>query len=417
MQGRQMKKAVIFTLGCKVNSCESAAIMQGLKERGFEVSDKLRFADLFIINTCAVTAEAEKKSRQAIARARKYNDKCKIIVTGCASQFAPQDFSDRQNVTLVTGAKSKSKLFELIDTEQTGAHLEENCADFDDFGQVFDTKERHFVKIQDGCNNFCSYCIIPHLRGRETSRSIDSIIAEIKNSSAAEVILTGINISSYDSGGGLSGLLKALYFTDKRVRLGSLEIGVIDDELLLAAKGLKDFAPHFHLSLQSGSDRVLKQMNRKYTAEDYLKKIALIRQYYENAAITTDIICGYPTESEEDFLQTLEVCRAAKFSDMHCFSYSKREGTAAAKLKELPPEIKKQRVNKALELADKLKGEYLLKNINTQLNVLFEEFKAGKSVGYSQNYLRVYADGRHSGIEKVYAKARYLDGLLGEIKG
>ena len=262
-------KAVVFTLGCKVNSRESAAIMQGLIERGYDVTDELGYADLFVINTCAVTAEAEKKSRQAIARVKKFNKDAKIIVCGCASQNNPQAFADK-GVFAVIGAKNKDKLFDFLDIG--GIDIEQNDCYSDLYLPCKSSKTREYIKIQDGCDNFCSYCIIPYLRGKSRSRDMQGIKQEILLLNPLEAVITGINISDYRSKqGGFAALLKFLKDIECRIRLGSIEVSVIDDEFLQATKTLHDFAPHFHLSLQSGSDKVLKSMNRHYTTNEYKK--------------------------------------------------------------------------------------------------------------------------------------------------
>ncbi|MDE7264731.1 MAG: radical SAM protein, partial [Clostridia bacterium] len=244
-------KAVVFTLGCKVNEVESASIMSALEGLGWEVSEKLGYAEAYVLNTCAVTREAEKKSRQLIARVKKFNSDAKIFVCGCASEKSAHSFEER-GVTFVCGARKKEQV------------VEEFCRLYGGTVKGLpypkQVKSRAFIKIQDGCNNFCSYCIIPYLRGRETSREVEDIIEEVKTVSSPEIVLNGINISAYE--GGLSRLIRALSGVDKRIRLGSLECSAVTEELLEALKGLKDFAPQFHLSLQSGSDAVLKSMNR-----------------------------------------------------------------------------------------------------------------------------------------------------------
>ena len=258
-------KAVVFTLGCKVNECESWSLLAGLQERGFEVSDRLEPADLYILNTCAVTAEAEKKSRQAVARIRAVSKDAPIAVCGCAAERAPEAFLQKNGVFLVTGARQKGELFRLLDEKQRGAHIAAGGG-FDELPPPLQMRARAFIKVQDGCNNFCSYCIIPYLRGRTCSRSLESAAAEILSQKAAEAVITGIDLSSYnDRGRGLSELLLAVKDAPCRIRLGSLEAGVITEHLLEAAKQVRRFAPHFHLSLQSGSDAVLKKMNRHYT--------------------------------------------------------------------------------------------------------------------------------------------------------
>ena len=408
-----MKKAVVFTLGCKVNGCESGSLARGLSERGWEVSDELVPADLYILNTCAVTGEAEKKSRQAIARIAAVSPEAPVIVCGCAAEKAPAAFADKRSVTLVTGARQKGKILELIDGFARGEGLplaeapvscgaqtmpasgaaEKVCIDeadqeYDELPAPVQLKTRAFVKIQDGCNNFCSYCIIPYLRGRSRSRTVESAAAEILQCNAAECVITGIDISSYRDGErGLPELLLAVKDAKSRIRLGSLEVGV-----------------------------VLKKMNRHYTGEEYLARVALIRKYFPDAAITTDIIAGFPTETEENFEETLSLARRAAFSQIHCFAYSRRTGTNAAKWKELPAAVKKERLHRLLALGRELREEYERAHIGKTLEMIPEEEKNGYTVGYSENYIRLYlAGGVPTGQKvRVRAVALFEDGLLAE---
>ena len=410
-------KAVVFTLGCKVNSCESASLMSGLKELGYEVSDSLGFADLYIINTCAVTAEAEKKSRQTVARVKKFNKDAKIIVTGCASQKAPQDFLKKEGVTLVTGTMSKDKIISVLEKE--GNIVWEESEYYEEFLPENLGKTRAYIKVQDGCNNFCSYCIIPYLRGRSRSRNPQRVVEEIKRLNPVEVVITGINLSAYNYQNiGLKGLIDQLTGVDCRIRLGSLEVGVITEEFLAALKNLKDFAPHFHLSLQSGSDKVLKSMNRKYGREAFFEKCEMIRRYFPNAGITTDLIVGYSTEAEEDFLDSVDLCERVQFSDIHCFPYSKREGTVGAKLKELPSSVKDERMDRILAVKTVLKDRFIEKNLGEILEAIPEELDGDFTVGYTENYIRVYfkSNGGNGKI-KVRLTQKYKDGAIAEIVG
>ena len=408
-------KAVVFTLGCKVNGCESESLVAGLKAKGYETSEELCPADLYIINTCAVTAEAEKKSRQTIARARKFNENAKIIVTGCASQKVPEDFLKKKGVTLVTGAKSKDKILSLLN--ETGVSIEEEDEYYEEFLPEKSDRTRAFVKVEDGCNNFCSYCIIPYLRGRVRSRNPENAVREIERLSPLEAVITGINLSSYNyNKTGFKELIDRLSEVDCRIRLGSLEANVITEEFLKSLKKLKDFAPHFHLSLQSGSTAVLKTMNRHYTAEEFLEKCALIREYFPSAAITTDIIVGYSTETEENFIESLETAKKAKFADIHCFPYSKREGTLGAKLKEVPPAVKTERMGRMLDLKYELKSAFISENIGKIREVVPEEKEDGYVVGYTENYVRCYikTDFVRKKL-KVMLKEPFKDGAIAEI--
>ena len=407
-------KAVVFTLGCKVNSRESSCLITGLKEKGFETSDKLEPADVYIINTCAVTAEAEKKSRQAIARAKKFNANARIFICGCASQKNPEAFIIK-GAQVVTGAKAKDKILDLLDNK--GIFIEQSDEYYEKYLPSKSSKTREYVKIQDGCNNFCSYCIIPYLRGRSRSRKIENIVEEIKALDSQEIVITGINVSAFDDNGKkLPELLYALKDFDCRFRFGSLEVGVISEELLTATKQLKDFAPHFHLSLQSGSDKVLKTMNRHYTSTEYADKVKLIREFYPDAAITTDVIVGYSTESDENFKECIEFCDAIEFADVHCFTYSVREGTAGARLKKLPDDVKKARLDQMLKRKEAYKDKFVAKNIGKILTLIPEEEIDGFTVGYTENYLRVFVKGcLPYGKVRVKIIEKYQDGALAEV--
>ncbi|MGN1234786.1 MAG: MiaB/RimO family radical SAM methylthiotransferase, partial [Christensenellaceae bacterium] len=312
-------KAVLFTLGCKVNDCESASLSAGLEEMGYEVYDDLREADLYILNTCAVTKEAEAKSRQLVARAKKYNPDARIFVCGCAAERDAEAFLAR-GVRLVTGARRKDLILESL--ADCGCKISSDDSSFGDLPAPKRFKTRSYVKIQDGCNRFCSYCIIPFLRGRSRSRELSSCLAEIRACRSEEIVLTGIDLSSFRVGERhIEGLLEELQDVTARIRLGSLEVSVVTEEMLSACAALRSFAPQFHLSLQSGSDEVLRKMNRHYTRAEYLAACERIRAFFPNAAITTDIIVGFPTETEEDFQESLSIVEEAGFAQVHCFAF------------------------------------------------------------------------------------------------
>ena len=408
-------KAVVFTLGCKVNDCESESLIAGLNERGYEVSDKLERADLYIVNTCAVTKEAEKKSRQTASRIKKLNPDAKIIFCGCAAEKNPQSFAKKSDNYLVLGVFNKGKILDMLDS--TGINVCPQSTVYEDLPQIKSLKKRAFIKVQDGCNSFCSYCIIPYLRGRSRSRAPEKIKEEITLSKASEVVITGIDLSDYNyNGTDLADLLRYLKDLKVRIRLGSLEARVITEDFLKATKELYNFAPHFHLSLQSGSDSVLKKMNRHYTANEFFEKTELIKKYYDNAGITTDVIAGFPTETEEYFNDTVALIKKVKFTDIHPFIYSPREGTVAYKMQDLPFDIKKARLDKLLEIKEKLKADFTQKEIGKELQFLAEEKKDGYNVGYSENYLRLYVDGDIKGdIVKVIVKKKYKDGAIASL--
>ena len=410
-------KAVVFTLGCKVNACESASLLTGLKELGYEVSDKLGFADLYILNTCAVTSEAEKKSRQAVARIRKINSAAKIIVTGCAAQNSPKSFLDKQGVYLVTGAINKDKIISLIN--ESGLHLDEGDCYYERFMPSKGERTRAYIKVQDGCENFCAYCLIPYLRGACRSRDPKKVREEILHLGVKEAVITGINLTAYNYEGlKLYDLIESLSDLDIRLRLGSLEENVVTDRFLSALSLLKDFAPHFHLSLQSGSDKVLKEMNRKYCRDEFVESINKIRKVFPDAAITTDIIVGFPTETEQDFSDTLSMCQAVNFADIHCFVFSPRKGTKAYDMPQLDAQTKNERLQRLIKVKEESRKAFSEKFIGKTLSVLPEMVKDGYIEGYSSNYIRCYIKSTDFSEEIISVKATGLfkDGLLCEIQ-
>lgn len=413
-------KAVVYTLGCKVNDVESGSIIRGLEGLGYEVSRELETADLYIINTCAVTAEAERKSRQTVGKAIKKNPNAKVIVCGCASEKSPMAFLEKgATVYAVTGAKRKNKVLEIVrsgfEEGTKGICLEEEKT-YEEMPLPECLKTRSFVKIQDGCNRFCSYCVIPYLRGRSRSRLLENAAAEILASTSQETVVTGIDVSEYkdEKGRDLADLMLAVKDADTRIRLGSLEVSLITERFLEALKQVKSFAPQFHLSLQSGSNKVLKSMNRHYTREEYLAACNRIYEAFPNAAITTDIIVGFPTETEEDFLDSIRIVEEARFAQVHAFPYSPREGTNAYKrYKELPYEVKKERVDRLLKKAGEEKTKYMQGFIGKELQLVPENCFDGYTEGYSENYIRVYVEGE---MEKrptqVCVEGLFKDGVL-----
>jgi len=413
-------KAVVYTLGCKVNDVESGSIIRGLEEMGYTVSREMEEADLYIINTCAVTAEAERKSRQTVGKAIKCNPSARVIICGCASEKSPMDFLQKgHTVYAVTGAQRKNKVLEIVragfEKEPLGMQLEQ-AKTYEEMPLPECLKTRNFVKIQDGCNRFCAYCVIPYLRGRSRSRSLKSAAAEILNSDAQETVVTGIDISEYkdEKGRDLTALMLAIKDAETRIRLGSIEVSLITEEFLSALKQIKHFAPQFHLSLQSGSDKVLRSMNRHYTRAEYLEKCEMIYRTFPNAAITTDIIVGFPTETEEDFADSLRIVEEAHFSQIHAFPYSPREGTNAyKKYKELPFALKKERVEKLIAKGMAEKQKYIERFIGKTLEIVPENCYDGFTEGYSENYIRIYVEGE---MEKrpthVRVERLFKDGVL-----
>ena len=412
-------KIVVYTLGCKVNQYESDGIVYNLKKLGHNVSTELEFADAYIINTCAVTNEAEKKSRQTIAKVRELNPNSKILVCGCASQKNAKQFSKLENVTYVSGTSNKISIVEALN--KIGENVQEVPTCYNEEFVVEPTKTRAHIKIQDGCNNFCSYCIIPYLRGRSRSRDLLSILTEVErlSNSVKEIVITGINITDYkiDNKPAFDILVQHLKpYKNVRFRLGSIEQGLISEQFI---KEIKDanICPHFHLSLQSGCDSVLKKMNRKYSAKDFMKTIKLLRKHFNNPCITTDIIVGFPEETNREFNKTCKFAKKVGFYNIHIFPYSVRSGTVAEKMKQVDGKIKKQRAKKLAKINERLNKKYINKCKKQELTVLFEEKIDDFYVGHTENYIKCYV--QDSCTINKFAKIKivrpFKDGALAKL--
>lgn len=406
----------VFTLGCKTNLYESGQIVAALQKAGHNAFLGLGKADVFVLNTCAVTHEAEKKSRQLVARARRLNPDCAVVVVGCASQKNASQFEGIKNVTFIKGVADKTRIVDEIG--RIGVDVEQLPGVFLEEGFASQERTRAFVKIQDGCNNFCSYCIVPYLRGRSRSRKIADVVREVRAANSAETVLIGIDISQFgrDTGESLPQLMNALRGVETRIRLGSLEESVVTDDLLQSLTKI-NFCPHFHLSLQSGCTSVLKRMNRKYTAEDYFRAVCAIRKVFPDAAITTDVIVGFCGETDEEFAETCAFVRKVGFADIHVFPYSPREGTVAFAWQDVAADIKNSRTEILGEIKLQLKAEFCRKFLGTTQQVLCERRRNGFFEGYTKQYLRVYFVGSCNVGEVVDVKISepYLDGAKGEL--
>ncbi len=420
-----MKKTYkMVSIGCKVNAYELDAIAEKLNSEGYQMALFDDEVDVLIINTCAVTHTAAQKSRQIKRREIKKHPNSISVVMGCYSQINKNFISDIPNISIVLGTSNRDKVFDYIrsfeqNKEQIVA-LRDNPRQFEyeELGACAKTLHtRAYLKIQDGCDNFCSYCIIPHARGKSRSRSFDEAIKEAKeltNLGYKEIVLTGINTGTYgqDIGTNLTELIKeiiricpSLY----RLRISSIEANEVTEELIALISKTPMLAKHLHIPLQSGNDEILNLMNRKYTIEDFKNKIDLIRKYMPEVAITTDVIVGFPTETEEQFISTYEFIKKMKFSDLHVFPYSQRKGTKAAILKEqIVPDIKKERVSKLLTLANELSKDYASKFLNKEVEVLIEYFDKSKNAyfGHTSNYLPLYIKSdeyiKHKVIKTLY---------------
>ncbi len=412
-------KIVVYTLGCKVNQYESESLCAVLQKQGHEVFTHLTKADLYVVNTCAVTNEAERKSRQVIAKCRKLNTNAKIIVCGCASEKNASQFEKLKNVTYIIGVANKLSIADNLSSK--GMNIEKHSSKYDDKYLSSPTKTRAYVKIQDGCNNFCSYCIIPYLRGRSRSRNITSVLNEIDDLSKKvnEIVITGIDVSDYkiDNKKALSTLIEKLEpYKHIRFRLSSLEQGIVDESLIEACKK-SNICPHFHLSLQSGSDTVLKRMNRKYKTSDYLKTVKLIRKNYINPNISTDIIVGFPEETKKEYKQTYRFAKKVGFANIHIFPYSLRSGTVAERFEQVDGNVKKERVKKLEKLNKKLNLNYIRKSKKFVHTVLVEEEENGFKIGHTENYIKCYipCNVQLNSFVEVKIQKPYKDGAIASI--
>ncbi len=380
--------------------------MQKFIEAGYEVVDFEDKADVYIINTCTVTNMADKKSRQMIRRVKELNEESVLVAVGCYAQVAKDDLSKIEEIDLILGVNEKNNIVNYVEEYMKNRNKKIDISDlkydtqFVDFGSItYTEKTRAVIKVQDGCNQFCSYCIIPYARGRVRSRNKESIlkeITEIAKKDIKEVVITGIHIASYGKDFKeeykLIDLLEDINKIDgiERIRLGSLEPTIITEDFVKRLSKLEKICDHFHLSLQSGCDETLKRMNRKYTTEEFRIVVKLLRKYFENVLLTTDIIVGFPGETEEEFEKTYNFLDEIKFYKMHVFKYSPRKGTVAAKMKEqIDGNIKEERSKKLIEMSNKNEAEYNNTYIGKKVKVLFEEREGEYMKGHTTNYIMV----------------------------
>ena len=403
------KKIAFLTLGCKVNSYETEAMQALLVTAGAVLVDFQEVADIYVVNTCSVTNMADRKSRQMLHRAKKKNPESVVVAAGCYAQTADEAAMKETGIDVIIGNNQKKQIVEILEQYMAGVenHRLEIGRETEYEELSLDTQVEHtraYVKIQDGCNQFCSYCIIPYARGRIRSRNPQEVVEEVKRLAASgyqEVVLTGIHLSSYGqpAESGEQPLLKLIAQLNsvegiKRIRLGSLEPRIITEEFVKTLRGYETVCPHFHLSLQSGSDTVLKRMNRKYTTEEYAASVELLKHYYDAPAITTDIIVGFPQETEEEFSETMEFAQRIGFSKIHVFKYSRRKGTVADKMSgQVAEQIKTERSERLMALESVLGEEYRRGFLGQTQEVLFEEScvidKEHYQVGYNERYVRI----------------------------
>ena len=430
-----MKKAALHNLGCKVNAYETEAMQHLLEEAGYEIVPFTQKADVYVINTCSVTNMADRKSRQMLHKAKKNNPDSIVVAAGCYVQTSEKEVLNDLSVDIVIGNDRKHDLVRLLE-EYSLDSVSDTVDDINDgkhdFEELFiDQKKEHtraFIKVQDGCNQFCSYCIIPYARGRVRSRRFENVIAEVERLAAngfKEVVLTGIHLSSYgvdfEEATGLLELIQAVNAVKgiERIRLGSLEPKIVTEHFASELSKLDKICPHFHLSLQSGCDATLKRMNRKYTTKEYERGCELLRKYFVHPAITTDVIVGFPGETEEEFEQTKAYLEHIHFYEMHIFKYSKRKGTRAAVMPDqIDEQIKAARSEKLIALGHDMSKEFRKFYIGKNEEVLFEEKAViGDKeyfVGYTKEYVKV-AKKTDENLENQIVSGRISGMLTDEI--
>jgi threonylcarbamoyladenosine tRNA methylthiotransferase MtaB len=407
-----MKTVAFYTLGCKVNQYESEAVSSLFEQAGYDIVPFEQNSDVYIINTCTVTNLSDRKSRQAIRKAKKINPNSIVIVMGCYAQTSSEDVLKIPEVNLVIGTKDRNRILEFVSRIEAGEcriNAVDNIMTSRNFEELkvssYKERTRAYLKIQEGCSQFCSYCIIPYARGPIRSRQPEDIIREVKDLSQngfLEIVLTGIHLASYGRDIKTTNLLDIIQKLNmiegiKRIRLGSIEPTTITEDFVSAATEMPKLCPHYHLSLQSGCDNTLRAMNRKYTTDDYRNSVTLLKKYIPDVAITTDIMVGFPGETEEDFKTSLSFAKEIEFSKIHVFKYSARKGTPAAQYdNQIKPEEKETRSQQMLTLSDNLEEQFLKNFIDREMEVLYEQELHGKSgyiEGLTKNYIRVMSKG------------------------
>lgn len=437
-----MKKAALHNLGCKVNAYETEAMQEMLEKAGYEIVPFREGADIYIINTCTVTNIADRKSRQMLHRARKMNPDAVVVAAGCYVQAQNTRENTDPCIDIVLGNNHKKDLIKVLEEYEAEkaaqkesadaaekSDVRKNIQDIEEIGQTKEYEKLHltkpgehtraYIKVQDGCNQFCTYCIIPYVRGRVRSRTVEDVLDEVRTLAGngyQEVVLTGIHLSSYgidfDGNRHLLSLIQAVHQVEgiRRIRLGSLEPGIITDEFARALSELPKMCPHFHLSLQSGCDDTLKRMNRRYTSEEYYEKCCILRRYFDNPALTTDVIVGFPGETEEEFQKSRDFVDKVNFYETHIFKYSRREGTRAAAMENQVSEQEKARRSAVfIELGEKKRKAYEQSFLGKEVEVLVEEEAVieGRPMqtGHTKEYIRIAFEGDKS-LKNTIVKVR-----------
>ena len=419
-------KVAFYTLGCKVNQYETNGMIQAFLEKGYELVDFSKEADIYVINTCTVTSISDKKSRQMIRRTKQLNPNAIVVAVGCYAQVAKDKLEEIKDIDLILGINEKTEIVKYVEEElksqKTNEHISDvmNQKEFVDFGSVnYTDKNRVAIKVQDGCNQFCTYCIIPFARGRIRSRKIESVkneVEELAKKGIKEIVVTGIHVASYGKDLkediGLIDLLEELnkIYGIERIRLSSLEPTLITENFIKRLSKLDKICDHFHLSLQSGCDDTLKRMNRHYNTTQFKEATKLLRSVYPNVALTTDIIVGFPGETEDEFNKTYNFLQDINFYKMHIFKYSPRHGTKAEKMpNQVDGKIKEERSRKLIELSDRNEKEQNKTYLNKKIKVLIEELEDDYYKGHTTNYIMVKIKKDAENLQNKIVEAKIVD--------
>ncbi|MGL5676868.1 MAG: tRNA (N(6)-L-threonylcarbamoyladenosine(37)-C(2))-methylthiotransferase MtaB [Cellulosilyticaceae bacterium] len=403
---KRPKTVSFFTLGCKVNQYDTEAVTELFKEQGYDIVSIDECADVYVVNTCTVTHLSDRKCRQILRKTKRLNSESVLVAMGCYAQSAGEKIkAEVEEVDLIVGTNKRSDIVHMVEAYKAGqeaSNYVENIMEIDEFEELkigqMDERTRVYLKIQEGCNNYCTYCIIPYVRGKIRSRKLENVIEEAKRLGDAgfkEIVLTGIHVASYGKDLEDTNLIDAIkeihkIETIERIRIGSIEPVVVTDEFVGALKELPKLCRHFHLSLQSGCDTVLKRMNRKYTTEAYKASVREIRSIWPDVAITTDIIVGFPGETDEEFEETVNFVKEIGFAQVHIFPFSPREGTVAAKMQDqVDAGIKEKRAKALKQVTEDSADAFKKQHIGATVDVLVEKVEAGIAHGYTSNYLKV----------------------------
>lgn len=426
-----MKKVAFITLGCKVNQYETNSMIQQFLQKGYEIVEATKKADIYIVNTCTVTNMSDRKSRQMLRRVKELNHKAVVVACGCYVQVAKEEIENIEEIDLIVGNNEKKEIVEIVEKyineNKKNIEIEDvmHQKEYVELGEItYTEKTRAVIKVQDGCDRFCSYCIIPYARGRVRSRKPEKVIEEIEKiaqEGIKEVVITGIHIASYGKDFKKEyRLIELLEEINKikgiqRIRLGSIEPLLITEEFVARLSKLEKICHHFHLSLQSGCDETLKRMNRRYTTQEFNEIVERLRKTYRDVILTTDIIVGFPQESQEEFAKTYQFLQEIKFYKMHIFKYSPRKGTKAAQMTgQVDGRIKEERSQKLIELSNKNEKEYHEKYVGKEVEVLFEEEKKGYYQGHTKNYILAFVKSKEN-LENKIIKAKCIDNEVDHI--